>query len=119
LRERLRDVDRRPEDIQATLLAFSARTVADAIRRHAPATHEVLVCGGGVHNPALMSAIATELKPIRVRSIGELGIDPDFVEAMTFAWLARERLANRAAENVYTVTGARGPRVLGGVYFGV
>ena len=118
LRERLRDVDLSPQDVQATLLAFSARTIADAIRRYAPATHEVLVCGGGVHNLALMAAIAAELNPIGVRSIGELGIDPDFVEAMTFAWLARERLANRAAENVYTVTGARGPRVLGGVYFG-
>ncbi|HEX3896168.1 MAG TPA: anhydro-N-acetylmuramic acid kinase, partial [Rudaea sp.] len=67
---------------------------------------------------ALMAAIGAELNPIAVRSIGELGIDPDFVEAMTFAWLARERLANRAPQNVYTVTGARGPRVLGGVYFG-
>jgi anhydro-N-acetylmuramic acid kinase len=118
LRERLRDIDLSPEDIQATLLAFSARTIADAVRRHAPATHEVLVCGGGVHNAALMSTITAELKPIGVRSIGELSIDPDFVEAMTFAWLAHERLANRAAQNVYTVTGARGPRVLGGVYFG-
>ncbi len=118
LRERLRDFDLAPEDVQATLLAFSARTIADAIRRFAPSTHEVLACGGGVHNPVLMNAIASELKPISVRSIGELGIDPDFVEAMTFAWLARERLADRAAPNVYTVTGARGPRVLGGIYFG-
>ena len=118
LHERLRDFTLAPEDVQATLLAFSARTVADAIRKHAPATHEVLVCGGGVHNPVLMAAIAAELQPILVRSISELGVDPDFVEAMTFAWLAQERLANRAAENVYTVTGARGPRVLGGVYFG-
>lgn len=118
LEERLCGPDRKPEDVQATLLAFSARTVADAIRRFAPSTHEVLVCGGGVHNPVLMRAIADELKPIRVRSIAELGIDPDFVEAMTFAWLARERLAGRAAPNVHSVTGARGPRVLGGVYFG-
>jgi anhydro-N-acetylmuramic acid kinase len=118
LKERLRDFNLAPEDVQATLLTFSARTIADAIRRFAPSTHEVLACGGGVHNPVLMNAIASELKPISVRSIGELGIDPDFVEAMTFAWLARERLAGRAAENVYTVTGARGPRVLGGIYFG-
>ncbi len=118
LHERLRDFTLSAEDVQATLLSFSARTIADAIRRYAPATQDVLVCGGGVHNPALMSAIAAELTPIGVRSIGELGIDPDFVEAMTFAWLARERLANRAAPNVDTVTGARGPRVLGGVYFG-
>ena len=118
LHERMPGIELPPEDVQATLLAFSARTVADAVRRHAPATHEVLVCGGGVHNAALMAAIAAELNPIFVRSIGELGIDPDFVEAMAFAWLARERLANRAPQNVCAVTGARGPRVLGGVYFG-
>ena len=118
LKERLGDARRAPQDVQATLLAFSARTIADAIRRFAPSTHEVLVCGGGVHNPELMRAITDELKPVGVRSIGELGIDPDFVEAMTFAWLARERLNDRAAPNVYTVTGARGPRVLGGIYFG-
>ncbi len=118
LKQRLRGIELTPEDVQATLLAFSARTIADAIRRFAPSTHEVLVCGGGVHNPVLMRAIADELKPINVRSIDELGIDPDFVEAMTFAWLAKERLDGRAARNVHSVTGARGPRVLGGVYFG-
>jgi anhydro-N-acetylmuramic acid kinase len=118
LNERLHGFKLAPEDVQATLLAFSARTIADAIRRFAPSTHEVLACGGGVHNPVLMKAIADELKPVSVRSIGELGIDPDFVEAMTFAWLAYERMAGRAAPNVYTVTGSRGPRVLGGIYFG-
>ncbi len=118
LNERLRDLRISPENVQATLLAFSARTIADAIRRFAPATHEVLVCGGGVHNPVLMAAITKELKTVPVRSTADIGIDPDFVEAMTFAWLARERISERAVENVYTVTGARGPRVLGGVYFG-
>ncbi len=118
LQDRLRDFDLAPHDVQATLLAFSARTIADAIRRFAPSTHEVLACGGGVHNPVLMKAIADELTPISVRNIAEIGIDPDFVEAMTFAWLAHERVGGRAAPNVYTVTGARGARVLGGVYFG-
>ena len=70
---------------------------------HAPATHvKYLACGGGVHNAALMEAIATGLNPIAVRSIGELGIDPDFVEAMTFAWLARERLAGSCTAKMYT-----------------
>jgi anhydro-N-acetylmuramic acid kinase len=118
LKERLRGFSLAAEDVQATLLAFSARTIADAIRRFARSTHEVLACGGGVHNPVLMRAIANELRPISVRSIAAIGIDPDFVEAMTFAWLAHERVAGRAAPNVHTVTGARGPRVLGGVYFG-
>ena len=111
LKERLRDFKLAPEDVQATLLAFSARTIADAIRRFAPSTHEVLACGGGVHNPVLMNAIANELKPISVRSIGDLGIDPDFVEAMTFAWLAlRASRRPRRAERVHRHRRARSAR---------
>ncbi len=107
-----------PADVQATLVALTSRSIADAVRAQAPTTHELLVCGGGVHNPVLMAAIAAELAPIPVHSMAMLGVDPDFVEAMLVAWLARERIAGRASENVYTVTGAHGPRVLGGVYFG-
>ena len=95
---------------------MSALTIADAIHTHARDAREVWVCGGGVHNPVLMAAIGDAIAPAAVASVAELGIDPDFVEAMTFAWLARERLENRAAPNVHTVTGARGPRVLGGIY---
>ena len=116
LNEHLRGLALAPKHVQATLVALSAITIADAIRAHARSAREVWVCGGGVHNPVLMAAIADALAPIPVESIAELGIDPDFVEAMTFAWLARERLDDRAAPNVHTVTGARGARVLGGVF---
>ena len=118
LNEHLRGLALAPKHVQATLVALSAITIADAIRTRARGAREVWVCGGGVHNPVLMAAIADALAPIPVESIAQIGIDPDFVEAMTFAWLARERLDDRAARNVYTVTGARGPRVLGGVYYG-
>jgi anhydro-N-acetylmuramic acid kinase len=107
-----------PADVQATLVALGARSIADAVRTHAHETSEVLVCGGGVHNPVLMHAIAAELAPIPVQSTATRGIDPDFVEAMLFAWLARERFADRPILNLPGVTGARGARVLGGVYFG-
>ena len=118
LAEHLRGLAIAPKNVQATLVALSALTIADAIRTQARDAREVWVCGGGVHNPVLMAAIAEVLAPIPVTSVAELGIDPDFVEAMTFAWLARERLSDRAAPNVHTVTGARGPRVLGGVFYG-
>ena len=118
LNEHLRGLALAPKHVQATLVALSAITIADAIRAYARGAREVWACGGGVHNPVLMMAIADALAPIPVESIAEIGIDPDFVEAMTFAWLARERLDDRAAPNVHTVTGARGPRVLGGVYYG-
>ena len=106
-----------PVDVQATLLALSARTIADAVRRHAPATLELYACGGGVHNPALMDAIRAELPALRVDSTAALGIDPDFVEAAGFAWLAHARLAHEPG-NLPSVTGARGPRVLGAVHAG-
>ena len=108
-----------PVDVQATLVALTACSIANAVRMYARSAREVLVCGGGVHNPVLMRAIADTLAPIPVASTAARGIDPDFVEAMAFAWLARERLADRAPENVYNVTGARAPRVLGAIYFGV
>jgi len=104
-----------PEDVQATLVELTARSVADAVAAHADAAHEILVCGGGVHNPLLMHALRSALAPRCVRSTAEFGVDPDYVEAMAFAWLARERLANRPG-NLPSVTGAPGLRVLGGVY---
>ncbi|MEO8804227.1 MAG: anhydro-N-acetylmuramic acid kinase [Rudaea sp.] len=107
-----------PEDVQATLVSLTARNIATSVDRYAPNACEVLACGGGVHNPVLMAALAAALDPIPVSSTATLGIDPDFVEAMCFAWLARERLANRAVENVASVTGAGGARVLGAIYFG-
>ena len=101
--------------MQATLLELTARTVADALRAHQPDTRRVLVCGGGVHNPHLLARIAAHLPGVHVESTAAHGLDPDFVEAMAFAWLAREALAGRPG-NVPAVTGARGPRVLGVVY---
>ena len=107
-----------PADVQATLVALTARSIADAVRTYARDAQEILVCGGGVHNPVLMQALTDALAPTPVASIASRGIDPDFVEAMLFAWLARERMAGRAIAGLPAITGARGARVLGGVYFG-
>ena len=104
-----------PADVQATLVALSAQTVADALRREAPHTRTVFTCGGGVHNPILMTALAASVQPARLESTAALGIDPDYVEAMGFAWLAQETLAGRP-NNLPSVTGARGPRILGAIY---
>jgi anhydro-N-acetylmuramic acid kinase len=118
LQQHLRGSVLAPADVQATLVALTAHSVARAVREHAIEASEMLVCGGGVHNPVLMAAIAAELAPMLVVSTATVGIDPDFVEAMLFAWLARERLAGRAIEDLPAATGARGARVLGGIYFG-
>lgn len=103
-----------PADVQATLLALTVESVAEAIRRHATAAREVLVCGGGVHNTTLMRALADALPDREVASTAVRGVDPDFVEAIAFAWLARQRLLGRPG-NLPAVTGASGPRVLGAV----
>jgi anhydro-N-acetylmuramic acid kinase len=105
----------RPADVQATLLELSARSVADAIERHAPYAVDVLACGGGVHNGALMARLAALLAPRALRSTASEGVDPDYLEATAFAWLARQRLLGRPG-NLPAVTGARGPRVLGAIY---
>jgi anhydro-N-acetylmuramic acid kinase len=109
------DANIAPADVQATLLALTAETIADAIRAVAPDAREVFACGGGVHNPVLMSAIGERAAPARLASTAALGLDPDYVEAAGFAWLARARLMN-APGNLPAVTGARGPRVLGAIH---
>lgn len=112
---RLGDSALAPQDVQATLLELTAATVADALRATQPDTRRVLVCGGGVRNPPLLARIAARLPGVVVESTAAHGLDPDFVEAMGFAWLARETLAGRPG-NLPSVSGARGPRVLGVVY---
>ena len=110
--------DEAAADVQATLLELTAVTVADALRAQQPHTRRVLVCGGGVHNARLLQRIAAHLPGVVVESTAAHGVDPDFVEAMGFAWLARQTLAGPPG-NLPSVTGARGPRVLGVVYPGL
>jgi len=104
-----------PEDVQATLLALTAQTVAGAIRRWAPATEEVLVCGGGRHNRPLMVALADALPATGVKGTESEGVDPDWMEAMAFAWLAAAALAGEPG-NLPAATGARHEVVLGAIY---
>jgi anhydro-N-acetylmuramic acid kinase len=117
LEEKLRamKVKEEAEDVQATLVALTARTIADAIRRHAADATEVLVCGGGAKNGALMRDLGVALKPRRLATTADEGVPVEQVEALAFAWLAREALAGRPG-NLPAVTGAKGPRVLGAIY---
>ena len=103
------------EDVQSTLLALTARTITDAIEAHSPSATDVLICGGGARNGALMSALAAQLSPRTVATTASHGVAVEHVEALAFAWLARECLAGRPG-NLPAVTGARGLRVLGAIY---
>ena len=104
-----------PVDVQATLVALTARTIADAVDTQCAAATEVLVCGGGAKNAALMDALTEFLAPRSVATTAARGVAVEHVEALAFAWLARETLAGRPG-NVPGVTGARGLRVLGAIY---
>ncbi|WP_458070554.1 anhydro-N-acetylmuramic acid kinase [Rhodanobacter sp. BL-MT-08] len=104
-----------PADVQATLLELTARSVSEAIVEQTPPSADVLVCGGGTHNHRLIQRLTDLLAPRVVSSTATHGIDPDFLEATAFAWLARQRLLGLPG-NLPAVTGARGPRVLGAIY---
>jgi len=121
LEQRLRGFSQLPPaDVQATLTAFTATTIADAIIAHAPAAAALYVCGGGAYNGYLLEQLAQALqagagRTVPVMSTEVLGVAPNHVEALAFAWLA-QRFCLRLPGNLPAVTGARGLRVLGGLY---
>lgn len=103
------------EDVQATLLELSARSIASAIERWCGEADELAVCGGGAHNEALLRCLSAHMPRTRVLTSDMLGIGADWVEAMAFAWLARQTLRGLPG-NLPSVTGARGARILGAIY---
>lgn len=103
------------QDVQATLLELTARSIIDALQNAQHGTEALLVCGGGARNGALMARLGQLLPAATVSSTGSHGIDPDWVEAMAFAWLAHCCLEGIAA-NRPSVTAAQGLRVLGAIY---
>jgi anhydro-N-acetylmuramic acid kinase len=115
LQHRLGPHARAPQDVQATLARLTARAIGRAIAEHAPQAADVVVCGGGAHNTTLMAMLAQELAPRPVDSSARHGVAPTQVEALAFAWLARAFIERRPG-NLSSVTGARGPRVLGALY---
>lgn len=101
--------------VQATLLELTARSVAQAISRHCRGARRVIVCGGGAKNAALLRRLAELVSPAALQGSDAFGFDPQLVEAAAFAWLAKRALEGLPG-NLPSVTGARGPRVLGAVY---
>jgi anhydro-N-acetylmuramic acid kinase len=102
-------------DVQATLAELTAVTIGSAIGQSGIEVTEVYVCGGGAHNGNLMDRLRQRLAPATLASTAAIGMDPDWVEAVTFAWLAHRTLKGLAG-NAPAVTGALGPRVLGGIF---
>jgi anhydro-N-acetylmuramic acid kinase len=102
-------------DIQATLVELTALTIADAIRKLPSYPSRSFVCGGGAHNQYLLERLQLALPGSKMATTAALGLEPDFVEASAFAWLARERI-NLRTGNIAEVTRAKHGSILGAVY---
>jgi len=99
-------------DVQATLVEVTAVSIANSIP---PAASEVFVCGGGAHNAYLLQRLGAHLPNMSITTTSTAGLDPDWVEAVAFAWLAMRRI-NTEPGNIPAVTGATRPAVLGALY---
>jgi anhydro-N-acetylmuramic acid kinase len=103
-----------PGVVQATLLTLTSTTLTLALEKYST-IGEVYFCGGGARNQALLDDLSARLKPRTVATTAALGLDPQWVEAAAFAWLARETLHGRPG-NLPAVTGASRAAVLGAIY---
>lgn len=103
------------EDVQATLVELTALTIAGGIQQLPSIPFECFVCGGGIHNLYLINRLQQALPDCQILSTSQLGLDPDYVEAVAFAWLARQRV-NHQTGNLATVTRASSASILGGIY---
>lgn len=104
-----------PQDVQASLCALTAESIALAVSKHAPRSSRMMVCGGGAYNQCLMAMLQSRLPWLTVASTAESGLSPSQVEAAAFSWLARQTCLGLPG-NLPKATGAKGARVLGGIY---
>ncbi|MEO8402071.1 MAG: anhydro-N-acetylmuramic acid kinase [Gammaproteobacteria bacterium] len=105
----------KPIDVQATLVELTAQSIIDSIQSHFD-SGKILICGGGIHNLFLLKRLREIGKKYSIESTQQFGINPDCVEAVAFAWLAKQTLAGKPG-NITTVTGAKQASILGGVYY--
>lgn len=101
-------------DVQATLMEFSTQSIADAILKLGLSDYEVYASGGGMNNQLMLDSLGRKLDK-HIYQTNDIGVDGDYLEAMTFAWLARQRILNLPG-NLPSVTGASCSKVLGAVY---
>lgn len=106
-----------PADVQATLVELTAVSVARALSGAAPSASELIVCGGGAHNQYLLERLGARLPGIDIMTTEAFGIEPDWIEASAFAWLAARHLAGQPG-NLPSVTGASRAAILGALYPG-
>jgi anhydro-N-acetylmuramic acid kinase len=109
----------KPQNVQKTLIELTAKPIEYCVRSYEKRSGlkvlELIVCGGGTFNTALMQRLQTLMPSAHVLSSAERGLPPQDVEATAFAWLARQTVLRQPLP-LRSVTGARGPRVLGCIY---
>ncbi len=103
------------QDVARTLVALTAHTIVDSLQHYCGSVDEVYLCGGGSHNSLLRSSLQTLLTNTLVENTDILGVGVDWLEAIAFAWLAKQTLDKKTA-NLPEVTGAKGARILGAIY---
>ncbi len=104
-----------PAIVQATLARFTAASIQQSITEYMPSIRTLIICGGGSHNTHLISLLSNLLPNTNVCSSADFGVDPDWVEAIAFAWLAKQTLEHRAVE-LTNITGAKENVILGAIY---
>nr|WP_309473759.1 anhydro-N-acetylmuramic acid kinase [Moraxella lacunata] len=117
LDEILADFDIMPVDVQATLCEFTALSASREIAKFAKTHNTLYVCGGGAYNAHLLTRFGYHLPNFAIHSTDMVGISPTWVEAVAFAWLARQNMLMQTG-NLPAVTGAEKGVVLGVVCFG-
>ena len=105
-----------PKDVAATLVELTVTSIKNALSAWAADSVQLIACGGGCSNEYLMEQLAKRIYPIRLTTTTEFGIEPDWVEATAFAWLARQTLLRKPG-NSHHSTGAKHACILGGVYY--
>ena len=103
------------QDLQATLVDLTSRSIVKALDFLPAKADEIYICGGGSHNRHLLGRLHAQAPNIRITTTAELGLDPEWVEAAAFAWLAYRTLTGEPG-NLPSVTGASHPVILGGIY---
>lgn len=110
----LKDTGLPVADLVATATVLTAATIALGVRRHAAQARDLIVSGGGVHNPQIMHHLSAYLPEVAIATSSAYGIDADAKEAIAFAVLAHETWRGRPG-NLMTATGARRNVVLGSI----
>ena len=103
-----------PQDVQRSLCELTARSVAQALANFCPKTDQIFVCGGGAHNRLLMARLEA-ICQLPVKSTESLGVAPDWVESVGFAWLAQACITGTTVATGQ-ITGASAPCILGAIH---